>query len=98
VLLSGEVDRVEPILRDFSNIEVRDAVLDWDGAPRPQFGRSDGKTVETYPNPRTAGVARSGVHCRQPAVLGQMPAYANRAWQCPLAGTLARALQHERKC
>jgi hypothetical protein len=42
----------EPILRDFKNIECRDAVLDWDGAPLPQTMRLEGKTVETYPNPR----------------------------------------------
>lgn len=42
----------EPILRDFKNIEARDAVLDWDGAPLPHVTRVDGKTVETYPNAR----------------------------------------------
>lgn len=42
----------EPILRDFKNIESRDAVLDWDGAPLPQVARVGGKTVETYPNAR----------------------------------------------
>jgi SAM-dependent methyltransferase len=38
----------EPILRQFRNIEVRNAVLTWDGYPAPQF--IDGK--EAYPNPR----------------------------------------------
>ena len=42
----------EPILRDFKNIECRDAVLDWDGAPLPQVIRVNGNAVETYPNPR----------------------------------------------
>lgn len=42
----------EPILRDFKNIEARDAVLDWDGAPVPHVARIDGKMVETYPNAR----------------------------------------------
>jgi hypothetical protein len=42
----------EPILRDFKNIEARDAVLDWDGAPLPQVSRVDGRTIETYPNAR----------------------------------------------
>jgi hypothetical protein len=36
----------QPILRRFKNIEVRDAVLTWDGYPAPQF--IDGK--EAYPN------------------------------------------------
>ena len=38
----------EPILRDFKNIEVKDAVLTWDGWPVPKV--MDGK--ETYPNAR----------------------------------------------
>ncbi len=38
----------EPILRAFKNIEVRNAVLTWDGAPLPKI--VDGK--ETYPNAR----------------------------------------------
>ena len=38
----------QPILRKFKNIEVKDAVLTWDGYPLPQI--IDGK--ETYPNPR----------------------------------------------
>ena len=38
----------EPILRAFKNIQVKNAVLTWDGAPLPVI--VDGK--ETYPNPR----------------------------------------------
>jgi MmeI, DNA-methyltransferase domain/MmeI, N-terminal domain/MmeI, helicase spacer domain/MmeI, target recognition domain len=38
----------EPILRKFKNIEVKNAVLTWDGYPVPQF--VDGK--EAYPNPK----------------------------------------------
>ncbi|ABE40463.1 conserved hypothetical protein [Rhodopseudomonas palustris BisB5] len=38
----------EPILRAFKNIKVKNAVLDWDGAPLPKI--VEGK--ETYPNPR----------------------------------------------
>ena len=38
----------QPILRKFKNIEVKDAVLTWDGCPLPQI--IGGK--ETYPNPR----------------------------------------------
>lgn len=38
----------EPILRAFRNIQVKNAVLTWDGAPLPKI--VDGK--ETYPNPR----------------------------------------------
>jgi hypothetical protein len=38
----------EPILRQFRNIEVKNAVLTWDGYPVPQV--VDGK--ETYPNPK----------------------------------------------
>ena len=38
----------EPILRRFKNIDVKNAVLTWDGAPVPQV--IDGK--EAYPNPR----------------------------------------------
>jgi len=38
----------EPILRQFRNIEVKNAVLTWDGYPLPQV--VDGK--ETYPNPK----------------------------------------------
>jgi hypothetical protein len=38
----------EPILHKFKNIEVKNAVLTWDGYPAPQF--VDGK--EAYPNPK----------------------------------------------
>jgi hypothetical protein len=38
----------EPILKRFSNIEIRNAVLTWDGYPLPKI--VDGK--ETYPDPR----------------------------------------------
>jgi hypothetical protein len=38
----------EPILRAFKNIQVKNAVLTWDGDPIPKI--IDGK--ETYPNPR----------------------------------------------
>jgi hypothetical protein len=38
----------EPILRAFRNIQVKNAVLTWDGAPFPVV--VEGK--ETYPNPR----------------------------------------------
>lgn len=38
----------EPILKAFRNIQVKNAVLTWDGAPLPVV--VDGK--ETYPNPR----------------------------------------------
>ena len=38
----------EPILKAFKNIQVKNAVLTWDGAPLPKI--VDGK--ETYPNPR----------------------------------------------
>ena len=38
----------QPILRKFKNIEVKNAVLTWDGYPLPQV--IDGK--EAYPNPR----------------------------------------------
>ena len=40
----------EPILRDFQNIKVMDAVLTWDGYPLPKIERRDGQAVETYPN------------------------------------------------
>ncbi len=42
----------EPILRDFGNIEVKDAVLTWDGYPVPHVDVRDGGRIETYPNPR----------------------------------------------
>ncbi|PYF01535.1 type II restriction/modification system DNA methylase subunit YeeA [Rhodopseudomonas faecalis] len=38
----------EPILKAFKNIQVKNAVLTWDGAPLPKI--EGGK--ETYPNPR----------------------------------------------
>jgi hypothetical protein len=38
----------QPILRQFKNIEVKNAVLTWDGYPAPQV--VDGK--EAYPNPK----------------------------------------------
>lgn len=40
----------EPILHDFKNVTVMDAVLTWDGYPLPKIERRDGQTVETYPN------------------------------------------------
>src|SRR5690606_13791376 len=41
----------QPILKQFKNIEVKNAVLTWDGYPVPQI--VDGK--EAYPNPRRPG-------------------------------------------
>src|SRR5262245_41555551 len=45
-------DPSEPILRDFRNIKVMDAVLTWDGYPLPRVEVKDGRRVETYPNAR----------------------------------------------
>ncbi len=45
-------DPSEPILRDFRNITVMDAVLTWDGYPLTKVEVKDGKRVETYPNAR----------------------------------------------
>lgn len=47
----------EPILRDFKNINFGkpggyDAVMTWDGYPRPHVEVKDGRRVETYPNAR----------------------------------------------
>ena len=42
----------EPILRDFQNIKVMDAVLTWDGWPVPKVEEKDGKRVLAYPNVR----------------------------------------------
>ena len=42
----------EPILDDFGNIELRDAVLDWEGEPVPKIKTVGGCSVETYPNAR----------------------------------------------
>jgi len=42
----------EPILRDFRNIKVMDAVLTWDGWPAPKVKTVDGKRVEELPNAR----------------------------------------------
>ena len=42
----------EPILREFKNIQCRDAVLDWDGYPVPRVQTKDGVRIETYPNAR----------------------------------------------
>ena len=61
----------EPILRDFKNIEARDAVLDWDGAPLPQVARVDGKTVETYPNARRPAWPEAEFIVGNPPFLGQ---------------------------
>lgn len=42
----------DPVLRDFKNIKVMDAVLTWDGYPVPKVETKDGKQIETYPNAR----------------------------------------------
>lgn len=42
----------EPILRDFQNIKVMDAVLTWDDWPVPKVVTRDGKRMETFPNAR----------------------------------------------
>ena len=43
----------DPILQDFHNITVMDAVLTSDGAPLPHIAQgADGKRIETYPNAR----------------------------------------------
>ena len=55
----------EPILRDFQNIEVKDAVLTWDGYPVPQV--VDGK--ETYPDAQ-AGLAEAEFIVGNPPFIG----------------------------
>lgn len=54
----GEVPVPEPVLEDYGNIEWRDAVLDWDGAPHEKMvvddrgrpvTRWDGETMKTDP-------------------------------------------------
>ena len=42
----------EPILREFQNIKVMNAVLTWDGYPVPKVEEIDGKRILTYPNAR----------------------------------------------
>lgn len=42
----------EPILRDFQNIKVMDAVLTWEGWPVPKVETIQGRRVETLPNAR----------------------------------------------
>lgn len=46
-------DPPEPILNDFGNITLIDAVLTWDGWPTPKMvAAPDGTRIETYPNAR----------------------------------------------
>ncbi|MGO9986188.1 MAG: class I SAM-dependent DNA methyltransferase, partial [Rhodomicrobium sp.] len=40
----------EPILREFQNIKVMNAVLTWDGYPVPKVEENDGKRILTFPN------------------------------------------------
>ncbi|MFJ6024818.1 class I SAM-dependent DNA methyltransferase [Brevundimonas sp. NPDC092305] len=42
----------EPILRAHGNIQHRDAVLDWDGAPEVIFQHADNGPRQVWPNPR----------------------------------------------
>ena len=72
----------EPILRKFKNIEVKNAVLTWDGYPVPQV--VDGK--ETLSESEAADVADGGVHRRQPAVHGGK--LSRELWRCCRRGAL----------
>lgn len=56
----------EPILRDFKNIEVKDAVLTWDGWPVPLV--VDGK--ETFPNARRPGWPEADFIVGNPPFIG----------------------------
>ncbi len=42
----------EPIMDDYENIAIKNAVLTWDGYPTPKVEERDGKRVMTYPNAR----------------------------------------------
>ena len=57
----------EPILQKFRNIEVKNAVLTWDGYPAPQI--VDGK--EAYPNARQPTWPSAGFIVGNPPFLGK---------------------------
>ena len=57
----------EPILHKFKNVDVKDAVLIWDGYPVPQF--IDGK--EAYPNPRSPAWPTAEFIVGNPPFLGK---------------------------
>lgn len=78
----------EPILRDFQNIKVMDAVLTWDGWPVPKIETVDGKRVETFPNARRPDWPEAEFIVGNPPFIGgkdiraaQGDAYAEALWQ-----------------
>ncbi|WP_174301278.1 class I SAM-dependent DNA methyltransferase [Caulobacter sp. S45] len=42
----------EPILEAYETVQIRDAVLTWDGYPFPGVVQSGGRSIEALPNPR----------------------------------------------
>jgi hypothetical protein len=61
-------DPSEPILRDFKNITVMDAVLTWDGYPVPGVGGGVRKARGNLSQRAPSRLARGGVHRRQSTV------------------------------
>jgi len=82
----------EPILRDFQNIKVMDAVLTWDGWPVPKIETIDGKRVETYPNARRPEWPEAEFIVGNPPFIGGKDIRANLG--NPYAETLWRVHRH----
>ncbi|MGH6816399.1 MAG: DNA methyltransferase, partial [Hyphomicrobiaceae bacterium] len=61
----------DPILRNFNNIKVMDAVLTWDGWPAQKTARTNGKRVETYPNARRPEWPKAEFIVGNPPFLGK---------------------------
>lgn len=65
----GEVPVPEPVLEDYGNIECRDAVLDWDGAPNPKLA------VDETGRPRKRWSGRAGYATEQPGAMTEVLQY-----------------------
>lgn len=65
----GEVQVPEPVLENYENIQCRDAVLDWDGAPEAQIARDE------LGEPRYRWSGRAGFAADEDDQMVQVPLY-----------------------
>ena len=79
-------DPSEPILREFKNIQYRDAVLDWDGYPLTKVESVNHKRVETYPN------AKKPIWPEAEFIVGNPPFIGGKDVRAELGDTYAETL------
>ena len=85
----------EPVMDDYHNITVKNAVLTWNGYPEPKVEMQDGKRILAFPNAKRPDWPDSGLYRRQ-STLYRRQGHPRRAGRRGDEGALARASSHQR--